>query len=340
MVEVAHPARWWHRLEDDRLQCDLCPRTCKLAQGQRGFCFLRQNLAGQMVLTAYGRTSGLQMDPVEKKPLFHFFPGSRALSLGTIGCNLACRFCQNWSISKARDMDRLLEPAAPLQIARVAQVSGCRSVAFTYNDPVIFAEYALDVAEACHELGVQTIAVTAGYLQAEPRQAFFAKMDAANVDLKAFTEGFYTRYSSAHLQPVLDTLCHIHHETETWLEITTLLIPGLNDSSAEVTRLTQWIARELGPEVPLHFSAFHPDYKLRELPPTTAATLRRAWEIAHGEGLQFVYTGNVHDRVGGTTHCPACQKPLIVRDWYALDACLLTSEGACPHCGRAIPGRF
>lgn len=340
MVEIAHPARWWHRLDADLLQCDLCPRTCKLAQGQRGFCFLRQNLQGELVLTAYGRTSGLQIDPVEKKPLFHFFPGSRALSLGTIGCNLACRFCQNWPISKARDLDRLLEPADPVRIARVAQVSGCFSVAFTYNDPAVFAEYALDVADACHDLGVQTVAVTAGYLQPEPRRAFFAKMDAANVDLKAFTEGFYSRYSGAHLRPVLDTLCHLHHETKTWLEITTLLIPGLNDSSAEIARLARWIARELGPEVPLHFTAFHPDHRLRELPPTPPATLARAREIAQGEGLSFIYTGNVHDRAGATTFCPGCRKALIVRDWYALDANALTAKGACPGCGRAIPGRF
>jgi pyruvate formate lyase activating enzyme len=340
MLEAAHPARWWHRLDDERIQCDLCPRECKLAEGQRGACFVRQHLEEQMVLTAYGRSSGLQIDPVEKKPLFHFHPGSRVLSLGTIGCNLACRFCQNWHISKAREQNHLLAPASPEQIAQVALDSGCRSVAFTYNDPVIFAEYAMDVADACHELGVETVAVTAGYIQAEPRQAFFAKMDAANVDLKAFTDAFYFKFTVGHLQPVLDTLCHIHNETGTWLEITTLLIPGLNDSSAEITALTRWIARELGPDVPLHFSAFHPDYKLRELPPTPPATLARAREIALGEGLRFVYTGNVHDPSGGTTRCPACREVLVVRDWYEIDVCRLTAEGLCPKCQTALPGRF
>jgi pyruvate formate lyase activating enzyme len=340
MAEALHPARWWHRLDAGGLQCDLCPRECRLGLGQRGACFVRQNLGHQMVLTTYGRSSGLQIDPVEKKPLFHFYPGTRVLSLGTIGCNLACRFCQNWSISKSRDKDRLLERAEPEAIARAAKASGCRSVAFTYNDPVIFAEYAMDTADACHELGIETIAVTAGYVQEEPRRAFFSKMDAANVDLKAFTDAFYFRFAVGHLQPVLDTLCHIKHETSTWLEITTLLIPGLNDSSAEITELTRWIVRELGPEVPLHFSAFHPDHKLRDLPPTPPDSLTRARQIARGEGLQFVYTGNVQDRQGGTTFCPSCQEPLIVRNWYEIEVCMVTEDGKCPRCGRLIPGCY
>ena len=340
MSASPHPARWWHHLEDGRLQCDLCPRDCKLGEGQRGACFVRQNVAGGMVLTTYGRSSGFCIDPIEKKPLNHFLPGSKVLSFGTAGCNLMCKFCQNWDISKSKDMDRLLERAAPDDIAKAAAASGCRSVAFTYNDPVIFAEYAMDTADACHERGLRTVAVTAGYMHAEPRRAFYAKMDAANVDLKAFTDTFYARLSAAHLQPVLDTLRYLRHETDTWIEITTLLIPGQNDSTGEITALSDWIARELGVDVPLHFSAFHPDYKMTDLPRTPAATLTRAREIARAAGLHYVYTGNVHDLDGGTTCCPACQTALIVRDWYRIEANRLTTDGRCPTCGLVIPGRF
>jgi len=338
--DSSHPARWWHRLGDGRLQCDLCPRDCKLGEGQRGACFVRRNLAGGMVLTTYGRSSGFGIDPIEKKPLNHVLPGSKVLSFGTAGCNLMCRFCQNWDISKSRDMDRLLERASPEAIAQAAEAAGCRSVAFTYNDPVIFAEYAMDVADACHARGLRTVAVTAGYIHDEPRRAFFAKMDAANVDLKAFTEAFYARLSVAHLQPVLDTLRYLRHETDTWLEITTLLIPGQNDSTGELTALSEWIAGELGPDVPLHFSAFHPDYRMLDLPRTPAATLTRAREIALAAGLHYVYTGNVHDPAGGTTHCPVCQAVLIVRDWFRVDANRLMPDGRCPDCGAAIPGDF
>jgi len=340
MIEAPGTARWWHALEDGRIQCDLCPRDCRLGEGQRGACFVRQNQEGHLVLTTYGRSSGVCIDPIEKKPLHHFLPGSRVLSFGTVGCNLMCKFCQNWDISKSRDMDRLLDRASPDEIAARAEASSCQSVAFTYNDPVVFAEYAMDTADACHDRGLRTVAVTAGYMDALPRRAFYAKMDAANVDLKAFTEDFYARLSSAHLQPVLETLRHIHHETDTWLEITTLLIPGQNDSDGEIAALSDWIAQELSPDVPLHFSAFHPDHKLRDLPATPAATLTRARSIARAAGLHFVYTGNVHDPEGGTTLCPGCQAPLIVRDWYRLEAQVLSPEGHCPACGRRIPGLF
>ncbi|MEK7758628.1 MAG: AmmeMemoRadiSam system radical SAM enzyme, partial [Pseudomonadota bacterium] len=261
-----YPARWWHRLDDGRIQCDLCPRDCKLHDGQRGACFVRQNLGGEMILTTYGRSSGFCIDPIEKKPLHHFYPGSNVLSFGTAGCNLACKFCQNWDISKSKDMDRLMDQATPDEIARAAEESGCKSVAFTYNDPVIFAEYAMDTADACHARGIQTVAVTAGYIHAEARREFYAKLDAANVDLKAFTDEFYFRLTGAHLAPVLDTLRYIKHEADTWLEITTLLIPGKNDSNEELEAMTRWIAKELGPDVQLHFSAFHPDYKMIDIP--------------------------------------------------------------------------
>ena len=325
--------------DDGRIQCDLCPRDCKLHDGQRGACFVRQNLGGEMILTTYGRSSG-RIDPIEKKPLHHFYPGSSVLSFGTAGCNLACKFCQNWDISKSKDMDRLMDQAAPDEIARAAEESGCKSVAFTYNDPVIFAEYAMDTADACHARGIRTVAVTAGYIHAEARREFYAKLDAANVDLKAFTDEFYFKLTGAHLAPVLDTLRYIKRETNTWLEITTLLIPGKNDSDAELEAMTAWIAQELGPDVPLHFSAFHPDYKMTDIPATPAQTLSRARAIALQAGLHYVYTGNVHDTDGGTTWCPSCRAPLIVRDWYRIEDYRLTADGHCPQCHEKIAGHF
>ena len=338
--ESHYPARWWHALPDGRIQCDLCPRDCKLHEGQRGLCFVRKMEGGQMVLTTYGRSSGFCIDPIEKKPLNHFYPGSSVFSFGTAGCNLACKFCQNWDISKSRETDTLMDQAAPDEIAAAAEQSGCKSVAFTYNDPVIFAEYAMDVADACHARGLKTVAVTAGYIHDAPRREFFARMDAANVDLKAFTDDFYVKLTGAHLQPVLDTLTYLKRETNVWFEITTLLIPDHNDSDAELSAMSQWIMRELGPDVPLHFSAFHPDWKMRDVPPTPASTLTRARDIALKAGLHFVYTGNVHDTTGGTTFCPGCHEALIVRDWYRIDHYSVTPDGHCPHCGTAVAGRF
>jgi pyruvate formate lyase activating enzyme len=338
--ESSYPARYWHRLDDGRLQCELCPRDCRLHADQRGACFVRMRQGDQMILTTYGRSSGFCIDPIEKKPLNHFYPGSSVLSFGTAGCNLACKFCQNWDISKSRDMDRLMDQASPETIAQEALKYHCKSVAFTYNDPVIFAEYAMDVADACHALGVKTVAVTAGYIHAQPRQELFAKMDAANVDLKAFSDAFYFKLTGSRVQPVLDTLVYLRHETRVWLEITTLLIPGHNDSSEEIAALSHWVKSELGPEVPLHFSAFHPDYKMPDVPATPPATLSRAREIALQAGLQHVYTGNVHNLVGDTTFCPACHSPLIRRDWYQINAYLLDAEGRCPNCGATLAGHF
>ena len=315
MSAALHPARWWHALPDGRLQCDLCPRECTLQDGQRGFCFVRQRDGAALVLTTYGRSSGFCVDPIEKKPLSHFYPGTSVLSFGTAGCNLGCRFCQNHDISKARDQDTLADAATPEAIAAAAVRLGCASVAFTYNDPVIFAEYAIDIAAACRERGVHTVAVTAGYIHPEPRREFFAAMDATNVDLKGFSEQFYRKLAFAELAPVLATLEYIRHHTNTWLEITTLLIPGQNDSDDELRQLSRWIFEHLGPEVPLHFSAFHPDFKMQDIPATPPATLTRARQIARDEGLQFVYTGNVHDLEGAATTCPKCQAALVRRDW-------------------------
>ena len=340
ILDNVHPAQWWHALDDGRLQCDLCPRDCRLHEGQRGLCFVRARDGDQMVLTTYGRSSGFCIDPIEKKPLNHFYPGSRVFSFGTAGCNLACKFCQNWDISKSREMDRLMDQASPERIAAAAAESGCRSVAFTYNDPDIFAANAMDTADACHARGVQTVAVTAGYMHDAPRRAFYAKMDAANVDLKGFTEAFYFQQTGAHLAPVLETLEYIHHETSCWLEITTLLIPGANDSSAELEALTRWVAERLGRDVPLHFTAFHPDYRMTDVEPTPPATLRRAREIGLAQGLHHVYTGNVHDKDGGTTRCTGCGSALIQRDWHDISDYALDASGACPHCGTALAGRF
>jgi len=334
------PARYFHKLPDGKIQCDLCPRDCKLGEGQRGLCFVRENQGGAMKLTTYGRSSGFCIDPIEKKPLNHFYPGSSVLSLGTAGCNLTCKFCQNWDISKSRDMDTLASAATPSAIARAAVQHGCRSVAYTYNDPTVFIEYAMDIADACHELGVLSVGVTAGYIYPEPRRDFYSKLDALNVDLKAFSEDFYKKLCSASLEVVKETLCYIAHETNCWLEITTLIIPGQNDSDAELTALCEWVAAHVGTGVPLHFSAFHPDFRMRDVPPTPRATLVRAREIALRVGLEHVYTGNVHDKEGDTTFCAACGESLIVRDWYEIMEYNLDAEGRCPSCSRAAPGRF
>jgi pyruvate formate lyase activating enzyme len=333
------PTRYWTPLADDRVQCDVCPRSCRLREGQRGFCYVRACQGGEGVLTTWGRSSGFCIDPIEKKPLNHFLPGTPVLSFGTAGCNLSCKFCQNWDISRSREMDTLADAAEPERIAAAARELSCRSVAFTYNDPVIFLEYAVDVARACRARGIRTVAVTAGYVSPEPRRELFEHIDAANVDLKAFTEEFYRKLSSAHLAPVLDTLRYLRDETEVWFEITTLLIPGHNDSEAEIDRQCDWIAVNLGTEVPLHFTAFHPDFKMTDLPPTPAATLRRARAQALAHGIAHVYTGNVHDEDTQSTYCAGCGALLIARNWYELGAYRLV-DGACPDCGKPLAGRF
>ena len=329
---------YWHKLDDGRVQCDVCPRYCALHEGQRGFCFVRAREHDQIVLTTYGRSSGFCVDPIEKKPLNHFLPGTSVLSFGTAGCNLGCRFCQNWDMSKSREMDTLADAASPEQIASEALRLGCRSVAFTYNDPVIFMEYAIDVADACRAKGIKTVAVTAGYVCEEPRRELYRHMDAANVDLKGFTDDFYRKVCFGHLQPILETLKYLK-STDVWFEITTLLIPGENDSSEEIDAMTRWIRSELGPDVPLHFTAFHPDFKMLDKPPTPPGALTRARDIGRDNGLHYIYTGNVHDESGGTTYCPSCRAPLIGRDWYRLTRWSL-KDGCCEKCGAKIPGVF
>ena len=332
--------RYWHRLPDGRVQCDVCPRYCKLHEGQQGLCFVRENQGSEVVLTSYGRSSGFCVDPIEKKPLYHFLPGSAVLSFGTAGCNLACKFCQNWDMSKSREMDRLMDRALPEDLAAACERLGCASIAYTYNDPVIFLEYAVDTAQACHARGIRSVAVTAGYISPEARAEFFAHMDAANVDLKAFTEDFYWKVCGGHLEPVLDTLRYIRHETKVWLELTTLIIPGHNDSDAEIDAMTKWVVRELGPDVPLHFTAFHPDWKMRDVPPTPVAALRRARAIAMANGVRHAYTGNVRDPEGANTYCHECGELLIARDGYEITDWRLDADGTCPRCHTRCAGVF
>ncbi len=331
--------RFWKTMEDGRVLCYLCPRHCMLANGQRGFCFVRQNIDNQIVLTTYGRSSGFCIDPIEKKPLNHFYPGTSVLSFGTAGCNLGCKFCQNWDISKSKEFDRLGAVATPEKIAQVALDLKCKSVAFTYNDPVIFAEYAIDIAKECRKVGVKTVAVTAGYITDEARSEFYEYMDAANVDLKGFTEDFYSKICYGHLQPVLDTLVYLKTKTKVWFELTTLLIPGENDSDNDLHAMSEWIFNNLGPEVPLHFTAFHPDFKMTDKPNTPSETLTKARSIALSKGLHYVYTGNVHDVVGSSTYCSQCKEILIERDWFVLGKYNL-KDGKCMKCGTLCPGFF
>ncbi len=338
------PTKYWHKLDDGRIQCNVCPRYCKLREGQRGLCFVRACEDEQIVLTTYGRSSGFCIDPIEKKPLNHFLPGTPVLSFGTAGCNLTCKFCQNWDISKSREFDKLQAEATPEMIAKAAVKTGCRSVAFTYNDPVIFLEYAIDVAKACHARDIKTVAVTAGYIAPEARKEFFAHMDAANVDLKGFTDAFYHDLCSAGLEPVLDTLRYLKHETNVWFEITNLIIPGENDSEDEIDQMTRWVFDNLGPDVPMHFSAFHPDWKMMDKERTSKEILVRARQIALNNGLHYAYTGNVHDKPGASTYCPSCGEVLIGRDWYELSDWNLSFEGNytgnCHYCGLLPAGVF
>ncbi|MGN7610621.1 AmmeMemoRadiSam system radical SAM enzyme [Magnetococcales bacterium HHB-1] len=329
---------YWHTLSDGRIQCDLCPRFCKLREGQRGLCFVRMRQNDHMVLDTYGRSTGFCIDPIEKKPLNHYLPGTSTLSFGTAGCNLVCKFCQNWHISKSRATHDLTDRASPEQIARTAHQQGCHSVSYTYNDPIIFMEYAIDIAQACRPLNVQSVAVTAGYIQPKPAEQFFKHMDAANVDLKAFTESFYYRLTGSHLQPILDLLQYLVHETDVWVELTTLLIPEENDSDAELHAMTQWIAEKLNTDIPIHFSAFHPTWKLKHRPRTPLSTLLKARQIAKENGLKYVYTGNVQDIKSSSTFCHHCQTPLIARQGWQIQGWNLTRKGLCKRCGTPCSG--
>jgi pyruvate formate lyase activating enzyme len=334
------PTKYWHALSDGRIQCDVCPRACKLREGQRGVCFVRGRVDDQVVLASYGRSSGFCVDPIEKKPLNHFLPGTSVFSFGTAGCNLACRFCQNWDISKSKQTDTLAESASPTDIAETARQLGCASVAYTYNDPTVFMEYAIDTALACREQGIRSVGVTAGYMNPDPRRDLYSVLDAVNVDLKGFTEDFYRHVAMASLAPVLETLEYLVNETDTWTEVTTLLIPGLNDSEDELHRLSEWFVDRLGPSVPLHFTAFHPDYKMTDVPHTTVDSLRVARSIALEAGIQHVYTGNVFDSEGDTTSCATCGNFVVIRSWYKIVEYELDELGKCGDCGAQLAGIF
>lgn len=334
------PTKYWQSVSDGRVRCELCPQYCTLREGKRGTCFIRKNHQGEIVLTSYGRSSGFCIDPIEKKPLYHFYPGSRVLSFGTAGCNLGCKFCQNWDISKSREVDTACNTGTPEDIVAAAQKYGCRSLAFTYNDPVIFMEYAIDVAKLAKAQGIHSVAVTAGYICETPREEFFAHIDATNIDLKGFTESFYRKLCHGHLQPVLETLVYLKQETKVWFEITNLIIPGENDDEKQLNEMCQWIAENLGPNIPIHFSAFHPDFKLLNKGKTPLQTLLKARDIATQYGIKYAYCGNVHDKVSDTTLCPQCGSLVIERDWYELGQYKLTNHGECLSCGHQIAGRF
>ncbi len=331
--------RWWTEESDGRILCQLCPRACRLKPGDRGFCFVRTNRDGRMVLDTYGRSTGFCIDPIEKKPLNHFLPGTPVLSFGTAGCNLGCKFCQNWDISKSREVARLSDSATPTDIARAAKNSGCRSVAFTYNDPVIWAEYAIDTAAACHAEDIKTVAVTAGYITPQARGEFFHAMDAANIDLKAFTEDFYFKLTGAHLEPVLDTIRYVSRETDCWVELTNLIIPDANADADEVRRMCDWVLEAVGADVPVHFTAFHPDFRMTDRPRTSHETLVMAYDLARAAGLRYVYVGNVHDVARQSTYCPSCGQLLIQRDWHQLGHYALDGN-RCRHCQFEVAGHF
>ncbi|MGZ4832753.1 MAG: AmmeMemoRadiSam system radical SAM enzyme [Terriglobales bacterium] len=333
-----HAARWWETMPDGRLHCYLCPRHCHIGEGQTGFCFIRKNEGGRLVQLGYGRPAALQMDPVEKKPLNHFFPGTKILSMGTAGCNMGCFFCQNWDISKAKADQVNSASLTPEQVVDLALEHGAPSIAFTYNEPTIWGEYVIDIARVAHQAGLNTVMVSNGYITREAFFDVYQHIDAANIDLKAFTENFYSKITLTHLLPVLETLKWLRRETDVWFEITNLIIPTLNDGDSEFRQLCDWVLKNLGDDVPLHFTAFHPDFKLQDKPPTPPETLHRARAIAFEMGLKFVYEGNIWSD-GGNTICPGCKRAVICRSWHAI----LSNDvrdGQCKHCGTRIPGVF
>ncbi len=337
--EKYYPAKWWEQAPNGKLLCTLCPRYCTIGEGQAGFCFIRQNIGGRLYSVGYGRPTGFAIDPIEKKPLNHFLPGSEILSFGTAGCNLGCKFCQNWTTSKARIETNNSIYASPEDIIRIAKKYKAPSIAYTYNDPVIFGEYVIDVSKIARQNGINNVMVTAGYIDKNARKDVFRYIDAANVDLKAFTEKFYHNLTFSHIADVLDTLIWLKNETGIWIEITNLIIPEENDSNGEIRKMCDWIVENLGDEVPVHFTAFHPDFKMIDKPGTPQATLRKARSIAKSQGIKFSYTGNVHDIDGQTTYCPDCNSELISRNWHSVISNNLRA-GHCCNCGLKIAGKF
>ncbi len=332
-------AKWWEPAEKGKLLCTLCPRYCKIGEGQPGFCYIRQNHHGKLYTLGYARPTGFAIDPIEKKPLNHFLPGTKVLSFGTAGCNLGCKFCQNWSISKAKLDDLNALTAEPEDVIALAKKYDSPSIAYTYNDPTIWGEYVIDISKLTRDEGLKSVMVTAGYIDKEARKDVYKYIDAANVDLKAFTEEFYWRKTSSHLEDVLDTLIWLKNETDVWFEITTLLIPDENDSEAEIKAECDWILKNIGEWVPLHFTAFHPDFKMMDKEHTPEYTLTKARNIALSMGIKYCYVGNVHNIEGQTTFCPGCSEILIKRDWHTviLDR---VNGNRCSNCGTTIHGVF
>jgi pyruvate formate lyase activating enzyme len=339
MLTALHPARWWRTLPDGRIHCYLCPRDCHIGKGQHGFCYIRENVDGELVQLGYGRPAALAVDPIEKKPLFHFHPGSTILSLGTAGCNLGCQFCQNFDISKARSTQHGSAHMSPEDVVELAIARGAPAIAFTYNEPTIWAEFVIDIAKAAHRAGLRTVLVSNGYIAREAFLDVYEHIDAANIDLKAFTEDFYAKVTLSHLAPVLDTLRWLRRETSVWFELTNLIIPGLNDGRVEINELCDWILGELGDDVPLHFTAFHPDFKMLDREPTPPETIHRAREEALIAGLKYVYAGNILTRNAGNTQCPKCGKTLIRRSWHRIEE-IAIDNGLCRHCHAEIAGEF
>jgi pyruvate formate lyase activating enzyme len=338
MQDDLHEARWWESEPGGKVHCYLCPRHCRIGEGQSGFCYIRANQGGKLYSLGYAHPAALQIDPIEKKPLSHFLPGTRVFSMGTAGCNMGCFFCQNWDISKSRADQVNSTYVPPEDVVSLAIRYGCPSIAFTYNEPTIWGEYVIDICQAAREKGIRTVMVSNGYVTREAFHDIYDYIDAANIDLKAFTENFYGRITLTHLAPVLETLQWLKNETNVWFEITNLIIPTLNDAPAETRALAEWVVEHLGPGVPLHFTAFHPDFKLREKPRTPPETLHAARRTAVAAGLHYVYEGNIPGD-GANTSCPACQTRLVQRSWHQVLENHLR-EGCCPSCGLAIPGRW
>lgn len=339
LEEKYYPAKWWEQAPNGKILCTLCPRYCTIGEGQAGFCFIRQNIGGSLYSVGYGRPTGFAIDPIEKKPLNHFLPGSEILSFGTAGCNLGCKFCQNWSTSKARIDTTNSIYATPEDVIQIAKKYKTPSIAYTYNDPVIFGEYVIDVSKIARQNGINNVMVTAGYIDKNARKDVFRHIDAANVDLKAFTEKFYHNLTFSHITDVLETLIWLKKETGIWIEITNLIIPDENDSDDEIRKMCDWIVENLGDEVPLHFTAFHPDFKMIDKPGTPQSTLSKARSISKSRGIKYCYTGNVHDIDGQTTYCPYCNSKLISRNWHSVISNKLR-EGHCYNCGLMIAGKF
>ena len=319
------------------IECELCPRHCRLHEGERGNCRVRIHLNGRLMSLVYGNPCAVHVDPIEKKPLFHVLPATASFSIATAGCNLHCKFCQNWQISQSRPEDTHNYDLPPEEVVTQAVKSGCRSIAYTYSDPIVFFEYTLDTSALAQQQGILNVLVTAGYIEQKPLLELCPFVDAANVDLKGITDDYYRRMSEATLQPVLDAIMTMK-QNGVFVELTNLVVPTWNDRPEDIRALCRWVARNPGPDTPLHFSRFSPMHKLKNLPPTPVPTLTRAWEIAKEEGLQYVYVGNVPRHPGNNTYCPHDGKLLIRRIGYRILENHIKDGGACPYCQKTVPG--